>query len=346
MRPEEESGCRRGGWLGLDEESGRRDLGEQMINECVTNEITMSKPAKRMAYGSAIQHIYKRTIDKGVLFYRTEDRLVYYTITAVKAWKHKIDILAMCLMFTHIHRAVRALDAVQLTWFERDVDATFVREYNLDTGRVGPVFETPFGRSCKRDEKEIRTCLIYIFNNPVEKKLCRRAVEDRWNFLAYYDRKFPFSARPVLRHERLCLREALKVVEHECRAGRYLRFALLRRLFEPLSPDEREILTDHIIQVYFPFDRETCHALFKTAESMRLAPDQVSGSDFEIGEEFEKNTDEPYRTMCALVKKYGMLGEGMPLFHLSPERRMKLKHFLMLQTQAAGWQVERFLHQS
>lgn len=305
----------------------------------------MSKPAKKMAYGNAIQHIYKRTIDKGVLFYRLEDRLVYYTITAVKAWEHRIEILAMCLMFTHIHRAVRALDAVQLTQFERDVDSTFVREYNLDTGRSGPVFETPFGRSCKRDEKEMRTCIIYIFNNPVEKKLCRRAVEDRWNFLAYYDRKFPFSARPVLRQERKCLREALKVVEHEFQAGRYLRYALLRRLFEPLSPDEREILTDQIIQVYFPFDREFCHSLFKTAEAMRLAPDQVSGSDFEIKEEFEKNTDVPYRTMCGLVKKYGMLEAGMPLFHLPPERLEKLKYYLMSQTQAEDWQVERFLHQ-
>ena len=304
----------------------------------------MSKPTKKMAYVNAIQHIYKRTIDKGVLFYRLEDRLVYYTITAVKAWEHRIVILAMCLMFTHIHRAVRAMDAVQLTQFERDVDSTFVREYNMDTGRSGAVFETPFGRSCKRDEKEVRSCLIYIFNNPVEKKLCRRAVEDRWNFLAYYDRKYPFSARPVLRQERQCLRDAMKVVAHECRAGRYLRYALLRRLFESLSPDEREILTDHIIQMYFPFDREFCHSLFKTEEAMRRAPDQVSGSDFEIGEEFEKHTDVPYRTMCALVDKYGMLGAGMPLFHLPPDRQVKLKHYLMSQAQAFDWQVDRFLH--
>ena len=304
----------------------------------------MSKPAKKMAFGSAIQHIYKRTIDKGVLFYRLEDRLVYYTITAVKAWEHRIVVLAMCLMFTHIHRAVKALDAVQLTQFERDVDATFVREYNQDVGRTGPVFETPFGRSCKRDEKEMRSCLIYIFNNPVEKKLCHRAVDDRWNYLAYYDRKYPFSARPILRQERQCLRDALKVVEHECNAGRYLRYALLRRLFEPLSPDEREILTDHIIQVYFPFDREFCHGLFKTREAMRLAPDHVSGNDFEIREEFEKHTDVPYRTMCGLVGKFGMMGPGMPLFHLPPERQVKLKMYLMAQAQATDWQVERFLH--
>ena len=304
----------------------------------------MSKGPKRMAFGSAIQHIYKRTVDKGVLFYRLEDRLVYYTITAVKARRHRVVMLAMSLMYTHIHRAVRSVDALQLAMFERDVDSTFAKERNREAGRTGPVFDSPYGRSSKRNEKEIRTCLIYIFNNPKEKRLCRRAEEDRWNFLAYYDRKYPFSRRPVLSRERQCLRNALKEVEHESAAGRYLRYSLIHKLLAPLSPDEREVLTDHIIQVYFPFDRETCVSMFDSLEDMLHAPDVVTGSEFDVGEEYESHSDVPYRAMCSIAENYGLLKPGMPLLSLPPERLQKLKQYLMSRTMAPEWQVARFLH--
>ena len=304
----------------------------------------MSKGLKKMTFGSAVQHIYKRTVDKGVLFYRLEDRLVYYTITAVKARRHRVALLAMSLMYTHVHRAVKCVDAAQLAMFERDVDSTFAKERNREAGRTGPVFDSPYGRSSKRNEKEIRTCLIYIFNNPKEKKLCRRAEEDRWNFLAFYARKYPFSMRPVLSRERQCLRNALKVVEHEFEAGRYLRYSLIHKLLAPLSLDEREVLTDHIIQVYFPFDCEACVSLFDSLEDMLRAPDVVTGSEFDVGEEYEPNSDVPYRAMCSIAKQYGMLKPGMPLLSLPPERLLKLKHYLMSQTRAPEWQVDRFLH--
>lgn len=301
-------------------------------------------PKKKMAFGTAVQHIYKRTYDKGVLFYRLEDRLVYYTIAAVKARRHRVVLLAMSLMFTHVHRAVRSIDAVQLAMFERDVDSTFAKERNREAGRTGPVFDSPYGRSSKRNEKDIRTCLVYIFNNPVEKKLCKRAIKDRWNFLAYYGGNYPFSSRPVLKWERQCLRDAMKVVEHESKAGRYLHYALIHRLLSPLSPNEREVLTDHIIQVYFPFDRDVCKQLFESLENMCSAPDLVTGSEFEVGEEYEPNSDVPYREMCRIADQYGLLKPGMPLLSLPPERLLKLKHYLISQTGAPEWQVARFLH--
>ena len=77
-------------------------------------------------------------------------------------------------------------------------------------------------------------------NNPVEKHLSTKAIQDRWTFLAYYDKEYPFSEKPELSGARWALRDAMKVVEHEYKCGRYLRYTLLYRLFEKLNPLEKE----------------------------------------------------------------------------------------------------------
>ena len=60
----------------------------------------------------------------------------------------------------------------------------------------------------------------------------------------------------------------MKIVESEFKGGRYLRYALLNRLFETLIPEEQEQLTDYIIQLYFCFDREACCQLFESLQQM------------------------------------------------------------------------------
>lgn len=247
-------------------------------------------------------------------------------------------------MFTHTHDMVAAADPTQLIAFERDLNRIYTQEYNEETGRQGRLFENPFGSAAKSSEKDKRSSLIYIFNNPVEKKLVRHAIEDRWTFLAYYDNAFPFSARPMLSQCRWALRNALKEVDVEYRCGRYLGYAILRRLFEGLNDEERWQLTDYIIHRYFYLDVKGSSKLFSGLSNMVKAVDLTKGREFEVKEEHDKWSDVPYREMCVAAGRAGLLRPGFPLWNLSASRIDEIGRNLQSKTGASDLQVAKFLH--
>ena len=292
----------------------------------------------------ALQHTYKITRDGGVLFFRPIDHLVYYTLQSVLSRRYSLRVLASSHMFTHVHEGIYVEDIVQLASYEHDLSSLFAREFNRETGRRGPVFARKYGSALKRSDKDKRSCLIYILNNPVEKKLVSRARDDRWTFLPYYDKEYPFSRRPIIRYSRKPLVDAIHLIEHEYRAARYLRYGFLHFLFSLLDGEEREQLTDFIIQRYFFFDRKTCEGLFGSLDIMMQATELTTGKEFEVGEEFEPFSDIPYRQMCSLVDRQGLLGKGLPLLQLPEERQARLARFFLENTSVNEKQVARFLH--
>jgi len=307
------------------------------------NNDTKTKKRRRGAIDS-LQHVYKRSIDRGVIFYRREDHLVYYTLQSVLSRRHRIRVVCTSHMFTHIHEGLLPEDMLQLSAYQHDLSSIFAREYNRECGRTGALFGGRFGSAPKRSEKEKRACMIYILNNPVEKKLVARAVEDRWNFLAYYENDYPFSKRPIIRYSRKKLVDSMHLVEHEYRAGRYLKYELLHYIFAGLSNEEKEQLTDYIIHLYYFFDREVIETLFGGVQKMIAATDLTTGKEFDVGEEFDPLSDVPYREMCSLVSRHGLLGTGLPFLHFPKERQERLSRYLQQQTGATQRQIARFLH--
>ena len=100
-----------------------------------------------------------------------------------------------------------------LVEFMSNVAIQFVKEYNRYHNRVGPLFSECFGSAPKAGLKLLRTAIAYLFNNPVERLLCKRAQEYRWNFLAYAASDNPFSDPLVLKKASRRLRRALKEVD-------------------------------------------------------------------------------------------------------------------------------------
>ena len=299
---------------------------------------------RRKVPEGSCQHVYKRTVDGGVLFYRVVDHLVYYTIESIMARRHNMSVLVTCHMFTHTHDLIAAADPSQLSAFEHDINSIFTREYNTETCREGRLFERPFGSAPKRTDKDKRSAAIYILNNPVEKHLVRRAIEDRWTFLAYYDDAFPFSSKPMLSQCRWALRNAMKEVDMEHRCGRYLGYAILHRLFDGLSEDERWQLTDYIIHRYFYLDVNECSKLFGSVERMVRTADETKGKEFDIGEEFDPSSDVPFREMCGLAGRAGLLKAGSSLWQLSGVRLEDFSRNMQRRTGATDLQVNKFLH--
>ena len=78
--------------------------------------------------------------------------------------------------------------------FMRDATRWYALLFNKYYGRKGSVFTPRFGSASKVGDKKVRTAIAYLYNNPVERKICVRAEAYRWNFLAYAGR-YPFGLR-------------------------------------------------------------------------------------------------------------------------------------------------------
>ncbi|MBR5076394.1 MAG: hypothetical protein IKX28_05210 [Bacteroidales bacterium] len=287
-------------------------------------------------------HIYFRTRGGCVLFYRMTDRLCFCSVLAVLSRRYKVTVIAASLMFTHIHLMVRASDLAQLRLFMAMLIRVFSHLLREDRSLDGPRFQTPFGSAPKEFLKDQRSCLIYILNNPVEKNLCKKAVEDRWTFLAFWDCANPFSERLVKRNVSKYLRRALEFIDGEARAGRYLHPAALRRVFDPLSRMEQEQLADYLIGAYRFIDYREMQSLFNSMQDLLLATQVSTGKEFDVGEVFEPGSDVAYCEMIRVATKQHLL-DNWKILHLNPAEQSYWCRIFRKTTSASEWQIKKFL---
>ena len=195
------------------------------------------------------KHVYMKGRNGWGIFYRIEDCLVYFTIFSVLVRQMKICVLAFSIMFNHTHSLLKDILAAKLSKFELRLQTIFSKEYNTEYGRSGPIFNSPYGKSVKKGVKNIISSIAYNCNNPVAGHMCKRAAENRWTMLAYYNNPNPFSKKLVKRESRHRLRDSLKLVDIYYSQGKHLGYATLRRIFHGLDPEEKRQATDYIVEI-------------------------------------------------------------------------------------------------
>lgn len=286
----------------------------------------------------SIQHVYQRSLDRGVLFYTVADRLVYYTLAAVKSKKHNVRVYAAALMFTHIHQSLAPYSLDDLLWYLHDLDTSFVRLYNARYHRTGRLFDQRTGRSQKLSLKEKRTNLIYVYNNHVEKGLCRHAVDERWSLLAYAMSDHPFSPemkKPVSRH----LSRALKLVDRRVEAGKALEYCDLDGIFSRLDRTELQQFIDYVISRYRLVDFEGAAAHFGSLENLIAAADATTGGEYDIREDYSKDRDTGYAILARNAAANGYLRD---IFVLSDEARLEAAEMSVRLAGVSLDQIRRF----
>ena len=172
-------------------------------------------------------HIYQHSKDWGVIFYSIRDLLVYFTIFCVFARRYGIQVLGLALMYNHLHQLLCAGRREDVETFVAVITALFAKYYNIDAGRDGAVFHKAFGSAVIYGDKNIRTIAGYLYNNHTNKKICDKAEEIRWNFLAYAHSDHPFSEPIILRNASKRLRNALKIVDSFRKQEQYLGYGTL-----------------------------------------------------------------------------------------------------------------------
>ena len=299
---------------------------------------------RRRFYDEAPVHVYQRTIDGFNIFYDLEDYLVFYTVFAVSSRKHKVNVLGQSIMIDHLHNFIEAESLDELSRFVCHYTSVFVKEYNRSICRKGALFEKAFGSAPKQTAKKIRSCIAYIANNPVEKLLCRSAEEYRWNYLAYVRCSHPYSKPFISSKASAALRRSVKEVKFSCELNLYLNYAQLRRMFKRLSEEEQRQLTDIIISEYCPFDFKRLASFFDSYESMLVAINANTGSEYEVKEKYYPHSDKEYREIIKYLKKSRKMDKVRDVIMLPMDKKIKLYNSLRFYTNANPLQIKKFLH--
>lgn len=298
-------------------------------------------------------HVYQRAVNGVNVFYDLEDYLVFYTIFSVIVRQYEVAVLELCIMIDHVHILFSSVSLDAIWKFIRHYTSVFVREYNDGVGRKGTLFHKSFGSAPKKGSKAIRSAIIYIGNNPVEKGLSVDAAGYMWNFLSYIPRfcdKHVFSHGIPARHMRGKLRQALSEVSASKDASLYLGYGRLRRLLKGLDENERRVLVDHIVMTYWPFDEDMLLSYFDDYESMLVAMKSTSGSEYDIKERFYSGSDVCYREMMDLLKSeqvgdvYGLDSQMRRVTVLPAEEKAYVAELLQRYTSASPGRIRKFLH--
>lgn len=304
----------------------------------------MRKKRRRRFYHEAVNHVYQRTVGGLHLFYCAEDCIVYYTIFAVCARSCNVRVLELCLMHNHVHFLINTDSIQELSHFVDYYTSWFVREYNSHVGRKGRLFKKNFGSAPKRDEKRLRSAIIYVGNNPVEKRFCRTAKDYRWNFLAYMQTDNPFSSPLIKREASHEMRKVLKEVDYMNDMNLPLRYAQLKRMTQKLSAKEYEQFIDYVISKYSPMDYESLVSHFKSYDAMIMAMNSTTGDDFDIKESRDDFSPEVYNEIVGYISKKMDSRHMRRLTVIPLEEKMAIRKEILANTSAPDRQICRFLH--
>ena len=199
---------------------------------------------------------YQKTENGFLLFYTISDYLVFFTTICCQARKRKVRLYGIAPMQDHFHLMADAERREAVCDFMRDSTSQYALNLNASLHSSGKIFHKAFGCAQKKGSKAIRTCASYLYNNAGEKKLCSRAEDYRWTFLAYAKSKHPFSEPLVHKDASRAFRRIIKMVDYYSKAGVPLEYNWLGRWFSELDGVERQQLIDYIIVSYNCIDYE------------------------------------------------------------------------------------------
>ena len=301
------------------------------------------KNGNRKFIEGGVMHVYQRAIHGFNIFYTQYDHIVFYTIFSVFTKRFDICALSLCMMIDHFHALLICESKLRLSRFVSSVTSLYARLFNETVGRKGQLFDKSFGSAPKFSEKQIRTAVPYVFNNPVERMIVTDPSDYRWNFLAYLSSDHPFSGKPCHGKLSRALRRAVKEVESCYVDGLWLNYNQLNRLYKPLSRDEQDQLTDFIIKTYNPFDWEKLMSYYKSQDMMLLAIRSTTGAEYDIKEEYNKFSDMNYQYIELYIMDKLCLNPKS-LLVLSIDEKIELAKQIEANTSATMRQIAKYLH--
>ena len=301
--------------------------------------------SKRIFYNNrGVAHIYQRGLNMSVLFYSVKDVLVFYTLLYKYKNKHGIRVLGVVCMYNHYHVLIIARSQATISRFMCEFESAYSREFNKSVGIKGPLIKRAYGLSNKYEEKKQRDAAAYLYNNPVEKHLSIRAVDYRWNFLAYAKSDHPCSNKLILRKASVQMRRCLQEIDAIIKLGSFINYDFLKKWFQVLSRNEINQLIDYIIIKFKVVDYDGLIGLYGSYEKMLISFDSNTGSEHDFKEEYSEKSYKPYISLMAkLTNELGFM-DPKEVLKLDQMERRKLCERLVRSYRAPRFIAETLLH--
>ena len=142
----------------------------------------MARPARIVAPGVA-HHIAQRGNNRQDVFFVDDDQRVYLAMLKEQCDKHRVDVLAYCLMTNHVRTIGVPRDENSLAIAIGRSNFLYAQYVNRMHGRSGHLWQNRF-ESCLLDQPHLRNALIYVERNPVRAKIVRHAWDYPWSSAA------------------------------------------------------------------------------------------------------------------------------------------------------------------
>lgn len=304
---------------------------------------------KRRDYNElAFEHIYQRTSDRGILFYSDMDYIHFFTIICIYAVKYNIRIVSLSLMPDHFHLLIYSPSSKCTSSFMRDCTSLFALDFNDYCRRSGRLWQKSYGKALKISDKAKRTAIAYVSNNGAEKQLCLKTEEHRWNFLAYCRNKNPFSMKGMTKPASPFLKKAQAIVRRYHNRNNPLGIYLLENMRNGLDDGEWNLLCDYIISIYNVIDYQAAIRLYGNFETMLIALNSNTGSEYEINEDKNGLPDSNYDDIRKYLLKNGFLDHDTQnprqLLRLPAYEREQLAERIRQDRIVPIYQTRKYLH--
>lgn len=251
-------------------------------------------------------------------------------------------------MNNHFHVFFNCKSKEKMSMLISKTTALFTKEYNKNLSRKGRIFYPNYGSASKFGDKNIRTTIAYILNNPIEKKLCKKADKYRWNFLAYANDSNPFSEKKKRKKYPPYIRCLIDDIHRLSNENKYITYPYINKIFQKLEENYKqssiELIIDCIIKAYSCLDYGYIGEYFKEYNTLLLALESNTGNDYDIKEVQDSSSDLVYEKLTQLCKSAGFFNSRGNFSSLPQENIDKLVELLLYQSPAELFQVKRFLH--
>jgi len=128
-------------------------------------------------------HVTQRGNRREDVFFTDADRTAYLKWLAEYAEKHRVDVLAYCLMTNHIHLVVVPSGERALHRMLKPLHMRYAQRINRRKGWKGHLWQGRFFSSAL-DENYLWAAIRYVERNPVRAKMVRKAENYPWSSAA------------------------------------------------------------------------------------------------------------------------------------------------------------------
>lgn len=128
-------------------------------------------------------HITQRGNRRDDVFFSEENRKLYLIWLKEYSNKHKVDILAYCLMTNHIHLVVVPAKEDGVERVLRPLHMRYAQRINREKGWKGHLWQGRYFSS-PLDDEYLWAGIRYVESNPVRVKMAGRAENYRWSSAA------------------------------------------------------------------------------------------------------------------------------------------------------------------